>query len=118
MSFFPVIELFDRLCIARLKWEKTQANQEELEFYEQQVQQYDLALVNDKIHQLTQIHTDIWQLESALKSGLEQQLSLEEIGRRAIAIRNLNNQRIKIKNEMAQLFNDPVREIKHQHLSE
>ena len=79
MSQFPTIELYDRLAIAELKWEKTGANKEELEWYQSQ---------------------------------------LTEIGRRAIAIRDMNNKRIAFKNTIAEKLNDPVREVKQDHLSE
>lgn len=115
---FPVVELVDRLTIARLKFEKTGANLAELEFYEQQACQLDLTVIDTEIAQLSDIHQQIWQLEYLIKLGHEDQLSLEEIGRRAIEIRNLNNVRIKLKNRMAELLQDAVREIKQDHLSQ
>ena len=118
MSFFPVIELFDRLAIAEIKWLKTKANEKELVWYEGQAEKYDLTKIADLYNQLKQIHMDIWELEAELKSGHEDQLPLEEIGRRAIAIRNKNNERIKIKNAIADRLGDSVKEIKKDHLSE
>lgn len=119
MSFFPVLELIDRLCIARLKWEKTQANQEELTWYEEQWQQFETAPeIDQHISDLTEIHRQIWNLEWQLKTGVEDQLSLEEIGRRAIAIRDWNNRRLILKNSAAELLNCKVREIKQDHLSD
>ena len=115
---FPVIELVDRLAIAKVKWQRTQANAQELEWYQQQVAGLDQSLIAQDLQRLQHIHNDIWELEKELKSGQEQQLSLEEIGRRAIEIRNLNNQRIQLKNQMAEALNCPVREIKHDHLSQ
>ena len=118
MSFFPVIELFDRLAIAEVKWSRTQSNQEELAWYKTQVLVYDTDLIQEQYQTLKQIHNEIWALEAELKSGHEEQLPLEEIGRRAIAIRNKNNERIKIKNAIADLLGDNVKEIKKDHLSE
>ena len=115
---FPIIELVDRLAIARLKFKKTQANSVELEFYEQQMQELDLEIISTQIQQLIEIHNEIWQLEYLLKTGCEDQLPLEEIGRRAIAVRNWNNKRVQLKNLMAEMLHDPVREIKHNHLSQ
>jgi hypothetical protein len=43
---------------------------------------------------------------------------MDEIGRRAIAIRDLNNKRITLKNSMAEKLKCNIREIKHDHLSE
>ena len=115
---FPVIELLDRLAIAQVKYEKTQNNLEELQWYTVQASQYDLNLVLEELVELKEIHKTIWGLESELKSGTEHQLPLEEIGRRAIEIRNWNNKRIALKNVMAQKLDCPVREVKKDHLSE
>lgn len=115
---FPIIELVDRLSIAELKFEKTQANQAELDFYQAQVKTLNLDCVAAQKAQLDQIHRSIWELEYLIKTGQEQKLSLEEIGRRALAIRNLNKIRIQLKNEMAQILGDCVQEIKKDHASE
>lgn len=117
-NFFPVLELIDRLCIARLKWEKTQANDQELLWYEQQWARLPGSPeLNQHIQDLTAIHREIWNLEWQLKSGVEHELPLDEIGRRAIAIRDWNNRRLVIKNSAAELLNCKVREIKKHHLS-
>jgi L-lactate utilization protein LutC len=119
MIFFPAVELLDRLAIARVKWRRTQANVEELDYYEHQAQQLNMDSQCDKaMQELETIHDTIWELEKELKSGREQELSLEEIGRRAIAIRDHNNRRIKYKNLLAERVGCPVREIKKDHLSE
>lgn len=116
---FPVIELFDRWAIARVKFQKTNgANADELEFYNRQVQAFDISHVESLVQDLEQIHQDIWQLEKELKSGTEHLLPLEEIGRRALAIRDHNNRRIKIKNTIAEQLSCSVREIKQDHLSQ
>ena len=115
---FPVIELFDRLAIAEIKWQRTQANREELEWYQQQIQNFNVDLVSQDLEKLKEIHNSIWELEKELKSGRDCELSLEEIGRRAITIRDFNNKRIQLKNRMAETLNCPVREIKKDHASE
>jgi hypothetical protein len=119
MTFnFPVIELFDRLAIAEIKWEKTQSNHEEVDWYQTQIMVYDMALIKESFEDLKDIHRHIWQLEADLRNGYEQSLGLEEIGRRAILIRDWNNKRIAIKNKLAEILNCPVREIKRDHLSQ
>lgn len=118
MSFFPVIELVDRYAIAQLKWDKTQANKEELDFYQAQLVTYEIEQVRSEIDELYEIHRTIWSLESELKTGREQELPLEEIGRRAIAIRDWNHKRIRLKNHMAEVLGCAVREIKRDHASE
>lgn len=117
-NFFPIGELIDRYCIAKLKFARTQKNQVELEFYQEQITLIDVDKIEDQINALYDIHSEIWNLESALKSGLEEHIPLDEIGRRAISIRNWNHKRIEIKNRIAEILADPVREIKQDHISE
>jgi hypothetical protein len=115
---FPIIELVDRYAIAKLKFFKTQANTSEVEFYTAQLSSYDLSTIQDELAELYDIHSMIWELEALLKSGCEQQLPLEEIGRRAILIRDYNNKRVAIKNSIATKLGCHVREFKKNHLSE
>ena len=119
MIFFPAVELLDRLAIARVKWRRTEANKQELQYYEEQARQLNIDSECDAaMQELEIIHDTIWELEKELKSGHEQELPLEEIGRRAIAIRNHNNRRIKHKNFLAERLGCAAREIKKDHLSE
>jgi hypothetical protein len=116
---FPITELMDRLAIAEVKSIKSNgANKEELAWYAGQAASIDTSVIINEYTELKQIHVKIWELEALLKSGHEEQLPLEEIGRRAIEIRNYNNQRVKLKNTMAEKLNCPVREIKKDHISE
>jgi len=120
MEFLPVLELIDRLCIARVKHARTQgANQIELDWYEDKYRQLPQSPELDAdIKAMTDIHHAIWDLEWQLKSGVEQMLSLQEIGRRAIAIRDFNNKRIAYKNSIASILGHPVKEIKQDHLAD
>jgi hypothetical protein len=115
---FPIIELVDRLAIAEVKFKRTKANEEELLWYMNQAMRIDLTVIVDEYEDLKRIHNEIWELESKLKTGRESELSLEELGRRAIAIRDHNNKRVLLKNIIAERLNCPVREIKKDHLSE
>jgi hypothetical protein len=126
MEFLPVLELIDRLCIARVKHERTKgANQDELDWYEDKYRQLIETLtveqretLDHNISEITVIHNRIWDLEWQLKSGVENLLTMDEIGRRAIAIRDWNNRRITYKNSIAELFGLKMREIKTDHLSD
>lgn len=115
---FPVIEFIDRLAIAMVKYERTKANIDELMFYQTQSENLDLIKIKTEFSDLKDIHNKIWDLESELKSGREAELPLEEIGRRAIAIRDWNNKRISLKNTIAEKLGCVVREIKQDHLSQ
>jgi hypothetical protein len=115
---FPIIELVDRLVIAEIKFQRIGSNVEELAWYKNQAANIDISKIANEYETLKQIHNEIWKLESELKSGREAELSLEEIGRRAIAIRDHNNKRVALKNLIAEKLSCPVREIKKDHLSE
>jgi hypothetical protein len=124
MQFLPELELIDRLCIARVKYERTGGNQDELDWYESRYQELLERLTDQQqsqlahnIAEITQIHNQIWNLEWQLKSGVEHMLTMAEIGERAVAIRDWNNKRITYKNSIAELFGLKLREIKTDHLS-
>jgi len=116
---FPIVELIDRYAISVVKLRRTDnGNLDEYNFYNHQIINYNTALVQNEIDALITIHDQIWDLEKELKSGKEHLLSLEEIGRRAIAIRDANHKRIELKNHIAEALGCSVREIKKDHLSE
>ena len=110
---FPVIEIVDRYAIAVVKFEKTNgANQEELDFYLEQMQSVNINPANAKVLELIEHHSYVWSLEDDFKKGRIDELPLEEIGRRAIHIRDIGYQRQELKNALADYMGDPVREIK------
>jgi hypothetical protein len=111
---FPVIEIVDRYCIAVVKHEKTNgANKEELDFYSEQMQSANINLANVKVLELIEHHSYVWALEDDFKKGRIDSLPLEEIGQRAIHIRDIGYKRQELKNNLADLINiDSVREIK------
>jgi hypothetical protein len=115
---FPIIELVDRLCIAEIKHQRTNANLEELAWYKNQFNNIEVSKISLELELLKNIHNQIWELEADLKSFYEHRHSLEEIGRRAIEIRNLNHKRIQLKNIMAEKLNCTVKEIKKDHISQ
>lgn len=117
-NIFPVIELVDRLAIAKVKWQRTQSNQDELEWYTKQASNYDMQSVSDLFDKLVAVHHQIWELESDIRKGYDEKLGLEEIGRRAILIRNHNNQRVNIKNQLAESLGCSIKEYKFEHLSQ
>ena len=66
--------------------------------------------------ELYRINGDIWKLESDLRKGKEKKLGLEEVGRRAILIRNINNKRIAEQNRIVKIFGG-FKNIKKDHIS-
>jgi len=53
------------------------------------------------IRQLHRINGIIWALEADIRLGKEGEMGLEEVGRRALEIRNYNAQRVKVKNKLS-----------------
>ena len=116
---FPVIEIVDRYTIAVVKHEKTNgANQEELDFYLKQMQEAKIDPLNSKVLALIEHHDYVWSLEDDFKKAKIDALPLDQIGARALHIRDIGYKRVDLKNALAELVDDPVREIKADHVSD
>jgi hypothetical protein len=70
------------------------------------------------VDKLYNINGEIWNLESDIRKGREKELGLEEVGRRAILIREWNKKRVAIKNQMVDLFEEGFKDIKVNHGSD
>jgi hypothetical protein len=113
MFQLALIELVDRYCIAKVKFSKLGNNSEEVEFYTEQMQKFGMAKIEHDLEELIQIHTQIWDMEDDFKKCVvELKYPMDEIGRRAIKIRDINIDRYAIKNKIAEKLNDPIRERK------
>lgn len=112
---YPMADMYDRYSIEMLKHVRANANN--ALYLEQFREQLDAEGFHPEFfEQLYEINGKIWDLESDIRKGKEGELGLEEVGRRAIEIRNLNNVRIAIKNEVAKHF-DEILERKYNHAS-
>lgn len=112
----PISEIADRLSIAMLKKARANAdNQIEIDILMQEVTQYVGAL--EFVEKLLDINGKIWDLESDIRKGKEDELGLEEVGRRAIAIRGFNKIRVGYKNEMVLKYEEGFEDIKMNHAS-
>ena len=69
------------------------------------------------IQEAVKVNDDIWKLESAVRQGKLDGDS-QEVGKRAIEIRNFNKKRIDIKNRINTLTGEGYIEGKTDHLSE
>ena len=67
---------------------------------------------------LAQTNVDIWNLENEIRKGGEDKFSIEEVGHRALEIRDLNRQRVRYKNEINRLTGLGFREFKVRHRSQ
>ena len=116
---FPIIEVVDRYAIAVVKYEKTQgANSEELAFYCEQMKEVNIDLNNKLILELIDHHKFVWSLEDDFKKMRIDYLPLAEIGKQALRVRDAGQLRVDLKNQLAILVDDSVREIKKDHISE
>lgn len=116
---FPVIEIVDRYAIAVVKFDNTNgANKEELDFYTDQMQSININPNHDLVEKLVKHHRYVWSIEDDFKKARIDSLPLEEIGRRALHIRDIGYERVRLKNALAEMIGDPVREVKRDHCSE
>jgi len=116
----PASELADRLTIVLLKVGHGMPMADELDAYARACDEEGLigfpgfmALFAE----LFMYNAGIWQLEWQVRQGKEGELSMEEVGRRALEIRNWNAKRIDAKNRIAALTGG-FREMKIDHVSE
>lgn len=113
MYKFPVIELVDRWCIAKLKYSKLGNNKEELDFYTEQLHDIDFELIQKELDRLYDVHARVWEVEDDFKKKrVDDQFDLAEIGRRALYVRDIMEERYVLKNIIADKLNDPVKERK------
>ena len=113
MYKLALIEIVDNYTIASLKFDKGLDSKLELDFYREQLTDYDMELIADELAELKEIHSQIWDRENDFKKfTVEHKYPVEEVARRAIEIRNINNERYVVKNKIAEKLNDPIREVK------
>ena len=109
-------DIADRYSIVRLKKERSDAEvYKELFFLTKEIEKNSLTEYTDRLYT---VNGQIWDLESDIRKGKEKELGLEEVGRRAILIREKNKQRIDIKNEINSRYNSGFIEKKFNHASQ
>jgi hypothetical protein len=108
-------EIADRYSIIKLKSERTDVDcKEEFDTLKNELNGDEIyAYVN----QLYEVNGRIWDLESDIRKGKEGELGLEEVGRRAIMIRDFNKERINIKNTINTIYKTGFIEKKINHAS-
>jgi hypothetical protein len=110
-------DITDRYSICKLKSERLSLDLSD------EINQLEEELINYKgissyVGKLYEVNGLIWDLESDIRKGNEKILGLEEIGRRALKIRDYNNVRVSIKNEINSKYNEGFIEVKMNHGSE
>ena len=91
---YPISEILDRYSIAVLKKQRLDADNDiELKDLSEVIEDYKIInsqVIETYIDKLITINGEIWDLESDIRKGKEGELGLEEVGRRAIKIREFN----------------------------
>jgi hypothetical protein len=118
MIKMPINEIADRYSICQLKEERAAANMaDEMNVYEEELKKHN-GHIWTFVERLYKVNGEIWYLEADIRAGREGELGLEEVGRRAIEIRNWNRKRVAIKNEMVEMFKEGFKDIKVNHGSD
>lgn len=114
----PLPEVADRYTIAKLKLERLPADEADPDELQRQVDFYREGLDTDDddlmamVDELYEINGLIWDAEHEIRKGQDENLGLDEIGRRALRIRDLNRRRIRIKNRIVELTGDGFKDVK------
>ena len=113
-------DIIDRWSIAYLKHQRANqdTSQEINEYIDYCKEKYSQKDIKEYFNLLLKVNGDIWSLESDIRKGKEGELGLEEVGRRALQIRNFNGIRVKLKNELNLKYNEGFQEIKANHASQ
>ncbi len=114
----PIPEVADRYTIAILKIERLDSTEIDVDDMQRQINYYKEGLdldnkdLSDLVNNLYIINGQMWDAEHAIRKGQDDNLGLDEIGRRAIHIRDLNRERMKIKNDIIELTGDGFKDCK------
>ncbi|MAG26917.1 hypothetical protein CMI47_15365 [Candidatus Pacearchaeota archaeon] len=119
----PLPEILDRMSIVKLKIERIGEPhlKEEYAEYEKALESFKSKGIEIKQEWLDDLHKfngEIWDLESDIRKGREGLLGLEEVGRRAIKIREANKKRVAIKNEIVEATGLGFKDVKMNHAAE
>jgi len=116
----PLSDILDRYSILILKQRRLPQHEDinkaciqfkmEIDIHEDQ------DFVQEHLEALIAVNGKIWDLESDIRRGKEGELGLEEVGRRALMIRDLNTERVRLKNLAAERLGE-FKEVKVDHAS-
>ena len=111
----PLSEILDRYTITKLKSERTNEDvSEELKTYKREIDNPDYVEKSNQIvsfiDRLYEINGKLWNTEGGIRKGVD--MPLEEIGRLALKVRDLNCKRNEIKGEVVDIFAEGFKEIK------
>ena len=111
----PLSEIIDRYTITKLKSERTNEDvSDELTTYKAEIESpvytEKSSQIASFIDRLYGINGQLWDTEGDIRNGVD--MPLEEIGRLALKVRDLNCKRNEIKAEVVDTFAEGFKEIK------
>ncbi|RLG16057.1 hypothetical protein DRN69_01830 [Candidatus Pacearchaeota archaeon] len=128
---YPLDELLDKRSIVQLKIENFSDKEADKRRLEKEYQDYTCAIIeyiNENVctkEQVERWHKELydankrtWNLEADIRKGQIGHLTLEEIGKTAIAIRESNGIRVGIKSKIVRETGVGYKEIKINHASQ
>ena len=120
----PLPEVVDRYTIWQVILERLDHTQivvdsmkEQLEYYKKGIDFTNTQLI--KLSQdLYNINGRIWDTEGSIRAGLDDELGYDEIGKRAVQVRDLNRVRMSIKNDITELTGEGFKDCKMNYAGE
>ena len=111
----PLSEILDRYTITKLKSERTDEDvSDELRTYKREIDNQDYVERSNQIvsfiDRLYGINGQLWDTEKNIRNGVD--MPLDEVGRLALKVRDLNCERNEIKAEIVDAFAEGFKEIK------
>ena len=111
----PLSEIIDRYTITKLKSERTNEDvSDELRTYKAEIDNPDYVERSNQIvsfiDRLYGINGQLWDTEKDIRNGVD--MPLNEVGRLALKVRDLNCKRNEIKAEIVDVFAEGFKEIK------
>lgn len=119
----PLDEILDKMSIIKLKIERIGEPhlKKQYEEYKKAIKEFEnkgMVIKKEWFDDLSEINGKMWDLEADIRKGKEEELGLEEVGRRAIAIRDFNKQRIAVKNKIVEETGIGFKDVKENHASQ
>jgi len=117
MIKMTIVDVIDRYCITFLKYSRVSSVEfeKELSTLRQEFSNYfgrKRAKIWEFVNKLYDIHSELWDTEASIRAAKEEDLGLEEVGRRALKVRDLNRERQRVKNEVIDYFNEGYKDCK------
>lgn len=114
----PLCEIMDKLSIHLLRDKYLTQDQVDKEQLRSIIQLYAKEVPNteeikDLFNELKMWNEEIWLAETKIREFQEDTVSLQDIARRALIIRDLNVKRVNVKKKISEAVNDPFCESKH-----